>query len=311
MFPEATTYLDRLRAHLELGDSVESDIVRELETHVEDRTERLVRDGIAEPEARRMAIGRLGRPQTFAHLMRQAHVITAWREALFGAAPLLLVAALIGARLWQLPAFAIASFVLVVAITLYGLTQGRPVWFYPWAGVALTLPLIAGYIAFAVLRSAIPQIAAGHAGPWELLGVAGAGLYFPVGLLVVAGAVGVAIRRDWLDASVLVSPLPGIFVWLIAVHRSGGLRYPNGSLAGTSVLLGIVYLCMALATVAVLRSRSRTTKVAMILSSALILISIGTPVDSQEAVVTFAVRAVLLAVFLLSPALVARRSWQH
>lgn len=311
MFPEATVYLDRLRARLELGDSVESDIVRELGTHVEDRIARLMLDGIAESEARRVAISGLGRPQTFAHLMRQAHVITAWREALFGAAPLLLVAALVGARLWQQPAIVIASFVLVVAITLYGLSQGRPVWFYSWAGVALTLPLIAGYIAFAVLRSAVPQLAAGQAGPWELLGVAGASLYFPVGFLVVAGAVGVAIRRDWLDASVLVSPLPGIFVWLIAVHRSGGLRYPSGALADTSIPLGILYLCMALATVAVLRSRSRTTKVAMILASALILISISTPVDSQAAIVTFAVRAVLLAVFLLSPALVAQRSWQH
>lgn len=311
MFPETATYFDRLRAHLALDDSLEADIVRELEAHVEDSVECLVQDGVAEPCARRLVIDRLGRPQTFAHLIRQAYAVTGWREALFGAAPLLLMSALIGGRLWQEPALALVSCLIVVAVTLYGLAQGRPAWFYQWAGVALTLPLVAGYIAFAVLQREAPQLGAGRAEAWGILGAAGAALYFPVGLLVVASAVRVALRRDWLDASVLISPLPGILVWLIAVHRAGGLRSPDGSLAGTSVMLGLLYACMALAAVAFLRSRSRSTKVATILASAVLLVSIGTPIDSQAGFITVALRVVLLVAFLLSPALVVRRSWER
>ncbi len=308
MFPEAATFLDRLRTHLQLDDGVEHEIVREMRAHVEDRVDRLVSQGVREDAARRMVIGGLGRPQTFAHLMRQAHLVTPWREALFGAAPLLLMGAVIGARVWQQPPVAAASFALVVAVTLYGLSLGRPVWFYPWAGVALSLPLVVGYIAFAVLHREIPAFAAGHAAALSVLGVAGAALYFPAGMVVVATAVLVAVRRDWLDASVLLSPLPGTFVWVVALHRAGGLRSPDASLAGTSDLLGIVYVCMALAMVAFLRARSRATKVATMLAAAVLLVWIGTPLDSQEALLTLAVRALLLATFLLSPALLLRRS---
>lgn len=311
MFPEAAIFFHRLRAHLQLGPSVDSEIVRELETHVEDSTERLVLQGVSEHQARHLVISRLGRPQTLAHLMRQAHRVTPWHEALFAAAPLLLVSMLIGVRLWQHPAVAVGSCLLVVAVTLYGLSQGRPAWFYSWAGVALTLPLIAGYIAFAVAQQQIPQLAAGHAGPSVLLGVAGAGLYFPVGLLVVVTAVLVAARRDWLDASVLLSPLPGVLVWIIAIHHAGGLRHPDASVIGTSELLGVVYLCMASSVVAVVRSRSRPTKIAIILGAALLLVSLATPRDSQSALLTIAIRASLLMVFLLSPALMVRRALRH
>lgn len=311
MFPEAVTYLDRLRAHMHLGDGVEMEIVRELETHVEDRLETLVRDGASERDARRLVMGALGRPQTLAHLIRQAHLATPWPEALFGAAPFLLASLLIGARLWEAPALAASSSAIVVAVTLYGLLQGRPAWFYPWAGVALALPIVAGYIAFSDLQQQLPALAAGRAGPLDVLGVAGAGLYFPIGLLVVAGAARVALRRDWLDASVLLSPLSGVFVWIIAIHRGGGLLHASDSIAGTSELLGTVYFCMALATVAFLRSQSRVVKVATIIGSAVLFVSIGTPVDSEAALATAALRAVLLAAFLLSPALAVRRSLER
>ena len=311
MFPQPVTYFDRLREHLRLDDSVESDIVRELQSHVEDGVEQLVRDGASEHDARASIIGRLGRPQTLAHLMRRAHLVTPLPEAIAGAAPLLLMAALIAGTVWQQPMIALAASVLVVLVTLFGLFEGRPTWFYPWAGVALTMPLVAGYIAFEVLREQIPALAAGGGSATVVLGIAGAALYFPVGLIVVVTAVLVAARRDWLDASVLLSPLPGVFVWIVAVHHAGGIRHANASMAGTSQLLGVAYVCIAFATIAVLRSRSRTTKIATMLVVALALVSLGTPLDSQAALLTIGLRASLLGAFLLSPALVVRQSLER
>ena len=311
MFPQPATYFDRLREHLRLDDSVESDVVRELQSHVEDSVDRLVHGGVPEHDARARVIGRMGRPQTLAHLMRRAHLVTPWPEALAGATPMLLMAALIAGTLWQQPVIALAASVLVVAVTLFGLFQGRPTWFYPWAGVALTMPLVAGYIAFEVLREQIPALASGSASPTVVLGIAGAGLYFPVGLVVVVGAVLVAARRDWLDASVLLSPLPGVFAWIVAVHHAGGIRHANASMAGTAQLLGVAYVCMAFATIVVMRSRSRTTKIATMVVGALALVSLGTPLDSQAALLTVGLRAGLLGVFLLSPALVVHQSLER
>jgi hypothetical protein len=76
-------------------------------------------------------------------------------------------------------------------------------------------------------------------------------------------------------------------------------------------MLGLLYACMALAAVAFLCSRSRSTKVATILASAVLLVSISTPIDSQAGFITVALRMVLLVAFLLSPALVVRRSWER
>ncbi len=309
MSSDTARYFERLRAHLRLGDGLETELMHELEAHVEDRVAALVRRGVPEERARRTAIAGLGRPQTLAHLMRQAQLTTSWGEALLGAAPFAIVAMLLIFGVWPLPLAAAAASALVVGVTLYGLWLGRPAWFYPWAGVALMLPIVAGYIAFAVLQRELPELIAGGGRALSLAGVAGAALYFPIGLVVVAAGVLVAVRRDWLDASVLLSPLPGALAWTVAVHHSGGLMPADASLSGAAEMLGAVYLCMALATIVFLRAQTRSLKFTTLVGTALTLLSAATLlVDPSGGVITFAGRAVLLVAFLLSPALVARHA---
>jgi hypothetical protein len=252
-----------------------------------------------------MAVARLGRPQTLAHLLRQAHMVAQWREAALGALPMIIAAVLIGPRLWQWAPAAAAAAVLIVGMTLYGLWRGRPAWFYPWAGLALTLPLIAGYLAFLLLKRG-PGLGDGAALSTAAFGFGV--LYFPVGVLVVSGAVLVAVRRDWLDASVLLSPLPVALVWIISVHRAGGILDADDSLAGTSQILAGACLCMATAIVVMMRARTRALKVAVLVSVAVALIAVGDLAASPSATfVVTAARSAVLVGFLLSPALVARR----
>lgn len=309
MSSETTAYFERLRMHLRLGDPVESDLVRELATHVEDRVGQLVADGMPEARARETAIAGLGRPQTLAHLVRQAHLVTPWTEALAGAAAFLLVGLMIGTGLWQQPLAAAAAGTLVIAVTLYGLWLGRPAWFYPWAGIALTIPIIVGYIAFAVIHREVPLLLDGTAGPLGLAGFAGSLLYFAVGLVVVAAAMLVAVRRDWLDASVLISPLPCALVWVIAIHRAGGITSAGAALTDTGALLCAIYVCMAVAAVVFLRAPVRSLKVTTLVGAALVLFLGSTLLlDPSGGLVSFAGRAALLLAFLLSPALVARQA---
>lgn len=308
MSSEVAGYFERLRNHLRLGDTFESDdVMRELSAHVEDRVAELVRTGMSPSRAEHAVLSGFGRPRTLAHLVRQAHLVTPWADALLGAAAFVFLAVIVGAELWHVPAFAAGGAGLVVALTLYGLWQGRPSWFYPWAGAALTLPLAAGYIAFAVLHREAPALTAGpHA--LALAGVAGALLYFPIGLFVVAAAVLVAVRRDWLDASVLLSPLPGVLVEIIAVHRAGGLASGGQPLTGSALLFG-VYLGMAIATLAFLRASTRNVKVMTLVGSAVGLWAVSTLlVDPGGGIVALAARGALLVGFLLSPALVARHA---
>ncbi|MBF6601121.1 MAG: hypothetical protein IVW36_11490 [Dehalococcoidia bacterium] len=309
MSSDTARYVQRLRGHLHLGEALESDFLREIEAHMDDRVAALVARGVPERRARRTVLEGFGRPQTLAHLMRQAHQTASWTEALLGATPFALLAVLLGLGLWRLPIAAAFASGIVIVVTVYGLWLGRPAWFYPWAGVAMLMPLFAGYIAFAVLSDQAPAVAAGHATVYTLAGIAGAALYFPVGLVVVAAGVLVAARRDWLDASILLSPLPIALVWIIALHRAGGLFAADASLRGLAPMLGVIALCAMLGTVVFLRATTRTLKFLTLVASALVLLSTATLlVDPSGGLVTLAGRAAILLAFLLSPALVARRA---
>jgi len=309
MASDAARYFNQLRVHLHLDASVESDVMRELADHVEDRVGALVRRGVPEDRARRKVLEGFGRPKTFAHLVRQSQLITSFAEATIGGAAFALVALVVGLQLWAWPAVAAAFAFTVVGVTLYGLWLGRPAWFYPWAGVALTMPVVAGYIAFAVLVRSAPELSLTMRGAIPLAGVAGASLYFPLGLLVLGAAVLVAVRRDWLDASLLLSPLPAALVWVIEVHGAGGLRSAASGLNAPSALLGAVFLCMALATVAYLRAGTRNAKFTLLIGSAIVLASATSMlIDPNAGLLMLGTRGVLLVGFLLSPALVSRHA---
>ncbi len=236
-------------------------------------------------------------------------LITPWSEALLGASAFVFVALILGVQLWQAPVLGAGAAGVVIAVTLYGLWLGRPAWFYPWAGAALSIPLAAGYIAFAVLHREVPRLFDGSVNGLAVAGLAGAALYFPVGLFVVCAGILVAVRRDWLDASVLLSPLPGVLAAIIAMHRAGGPAAGGDALSGTAALLFGVYLCMAVATLMLLRAPVRSLKVMTLVGSALLLLSGSTLlVDPGGGVATLAGRAAMLIAFLLSPALVARHA---
>lgn len=302
-------YLARLRTHLRLDANIESDLVRELAAHVEDRTAALVATGVAPDRAEREAIVALGRPQTLAHLVRQAHNVTPWIEVLFGAAAFLLMAVMIGPGLWRQPLPAAAGGSLIICVALYGLWLGRPAWFYPWAGSALTIPLVLGYAAFDLLHRELPRAFDGTVTATGLAGIAGAALYFPVGLIVMAAAVLVAVRRDWLDASVLLSPLPCAFVWVVDIHRAGGITSSAAAGSSTSAMVAGVYVCMALAIALFLRASLRSVKVTTLTGAAVMLLAGSTLlVDPGGDLVSLTGRAALLLAFLLSPALVARHA---
>lgn len=303
MASELHTYLEQLRSSLHLSPQVEGEVVRELHTHVEDRLAELRASGLSEEEAQRALLRRLDRPRVLARQFQQAYLPASWQDALTAAAAFLLVGALYAAHLWSQPLATLGVASAIVGVTLYGLWQGRPTWFYPWAGLALTLLSFFGYFAFVLLERAVRLMAEGHFDALTWLGFGGAALYFPLALTILASCILVASRRDWLDASLMLSPSAPVVVWLTVLHQNGGAREAGLSVVGADTALAATFLAMSVAVAIFVRVRTRSLRLAtMFATAALVLLAVSSIYDPQLSLPALTGRALLLFGFLLSPA---------
>ena len=273
--------------------------MRELRTHVEDRVEELQNAGLSEDEALRVILRRLDRPRVLARRYQDAHLAGTWHDAAMAAAAFLLVGVLYATHLWSQPVAVTAVAALIVSVTLYGLWQGRPPWFYAWAGLALTLLSFGGYFAFVLLERASD----GGFDYVALMGFAGAALYVPLALAILASCIRVASRRDWLDASLMLSPSVPVIVWLAALHAGGGSLEAGSAVAGADAALAATFLAMAGTVAAFVRVRARPLRVATLVATALVLlVLVSTMSGSNASLTALTGRALLVFGFLLSPA---------
>ena len=303
MAADLKSYIERVRARLDLGAQEEDEIVRELETHVEERLAELERDGLERGRALRQMLPRLGPPQALAREFRQAHSQATWHDGLTAAAAFLLVAALYATNLWSYPPAVTGVAALVVAVTLYGLWHRRPPWFYAWAGLALTLLAFCGYFAFVLLTRAAQPMADGQFEALTVLGFAGALLYMPLALIIAASCIRAASRRDWLDASLMLSPTAPVVVWLAALHQHGGI-YEAPAMAAADSALAATFVLMAVAAALFVRAGTRTLKLATLIGTATIaLLAVSAVYDAQLSLEGLIARTILLFGFLFSPAL--------
>lgn len=303
MSSELSSYFERLRSSLQLGPEAEDDVVRELRAHAEDRLAELENAGLSAEDAQRTLLSRLGRPRALAREYQLAHLQASWHDALTAAAAFLLVAALYATHLWSSPPALLAVASIIVAVTLYGLWQGRPSWFYPWAGLALTLLSFCGYLAFVLLQRAAGMIADGHVAALPLLGFGGALAYFPLAVIILASCIRAASRRDWIDASLMLSPSAPVVVWLAVLHESGGVPEGATSVVAADAALAATFLSMALAAAVFVRVGTRTLRLATVLATAALAVFAASSIyDSQLSLATLSGRTLLLFGFLLSPA---------
>lgn len=307
MSPEVAAYFKRLQAQLHLAPNLSAEIVRELQDHLEDQAEELLRTGVPERQAWRMGLSRLGSAEAIAQSLRDAHRSPTWFEALFGGAAFVVPGVLLGLHAWPNPWIMLAVALAVLAIVSVGQFRDRPLWFYPWAGIGLIPPFIVGDLAFDFVTHHAAALD-GARNPRLLAQTAGAGLYFPLAALLLSLAILVAIRRDWLDASIMLAALPPMLAWLIAYHSLGGLQDSQRHLSETSALIGSVYLGMTASTVAFLRIPRRPMRLLALLAAAVFLtIASGIfAVAGFQSFILLVMRAVLLLAFLLSPALALR-----
>ena len=297
------SYIDRLRTHLHLSPSEEEEVVRELRAHMEDRLAELERTGLGREEAERALLHRFDQPQMLARRFQEAHIQTSWHDASIAAAAFLLASALFATHLWSQPIAFLGVASIIVGVTLYGVWQGRPAWFYAWAGLALTLLSLCGYIAFVQMDRAVRLLLDGGFDALSMVGLAGAALYFPVALVLLASSIRSACRRDWLNASLMLSPSAPVVFWLASLHQSGGVLNAGSAVAGADNALAATFLAMALAAAIFIRARTRGAKVAtLVATSVLMLLVFSSVYDLQPSLLDLTVRTLLLLGFIFSPA---------
>jgi hypothetical protein len=311
MLPEVRGYLTDIRSRLHLDPAIEKQVIGELHSHFQEKILELQEHGhgLSEEEAAREAVKSFGRTRAVARMMYEAYSKGDWAEALLSAFPHLIVASLFIFHLWHHPILASSVFITLVCVTLFGWWHGKPNWLYSWIGYALVPLIIGGYASLTVLEqtvhfflgesSFLPNV-------WILLLV---GIFFVCSIWIIIRTTIRVARRDWILASLMLTPLPVLGSWLFNIEKMGGLF--NGGLATFyqwDTSMAMVLFVLAIASATFIRLRKRIFKGIALLTLALISTTIiGNILWNDLGFFGFLTVSVLSLLFLLSPVLIQTR----
>lgn len=285
-------YLDNLKNYLRLDSTIESDLVRELYTHLEDKSQELKNSGLSEEDAIETAAQFLGHPEVIAQQMYEVYSQGSWRHALFAALPHFLIASLFALHCWQSTIWLSTMLIAIIGTVVYGWCRGKPTWLFPWLGYCL-VPVI----AVGTLLMRLP-------GGWAWLA---ATIYITLALFILISVTKQTIKRDWLFASLMLLPIPLILGWILALGIGDqSLWYEH--LHDATPWIASSFAVLAVTVAVFMRIRQRWAKVGALLTPQ-ILILIIVALAAKNTISFWAwLLLILLSLFLLlSPALLEHK----
>lgn len=290
--PTKLNYTDSLKDYLRLDPTIESNVVRELNAHLEDKSHELTETGLSEEEATATAAKLLGSPRIVAKQMYEVYSQGSWRQALFAALPHLLVAAVFVMHCWQNTFWLVGLLGAITGAVIYGWCHGKPAWLFPWLGYCL-IPVI----SVGILLIYLP-------GGWVWFA---ATAYVPSALLVIFSVTKQTIRKDWLFASLMLLPIPIVLGWMLALELEDKfLSYEQ--LHEFAPLIALSFAVLALTVATFIRIRQRWAKVGALLTlEVLILVLIGLSGKSAIGFSGWLILVLLALLLLLGPALLERK----
>jgi len=290
--PTKLNYTDSLKDYLRLDPTIEGNVVRELNTHLEDKSHELIESGLSEEEATATAAKLLGSPRIVSKQMYEVYSQGSWRQALFAALPHLLVAALFAMHFWQNTFWLVGMLGAITGAVIYGWCHGKPAWLFPWLGYCL-IPVI----AVGILLIYLP-------GGWVWFA---ATAYVPLALLVIFSVTKQTIRKDWLFASLMLLPIPIVLGWMLALELEDKLIWQE-QLFEFASLIALSFAVLALTVATFIRIRQRWAKVGALLTlEVLTLVIIGLGGKSAIGFGGWLILALLALLLLLGPALLERK----
>lgn len=285
-------YLNSLKDCLRLDSTTESDVVRELHAHLEDKSQELREFGLSEEEATETAVQFLGSPRLVAQQMYEVYSQGSWRQTFFAALPHFLIASLFALHCWQSTIWLSAILVAVISAVIYGWCHGRPAWLFPWLGYCL-IPVVA--VGFLLIY--LP-------GGWAWLA---ATAYVPLALFVIVSVTKQTIKQDWLFASLMLLPIPIVLSWILALGIGDRLLwYEYLYEAAPWIALSFAVLAVTVATF--IRIRQRWAKAGALLTPEIIVLVIVASAGKNAISFWGWLLLILLSLFLLlGPALLERK----
>ena len=252
-------YLETIGDSLRLDSLAKKEVIRELETHIEDRLDELKGSGLSEEEAADTCINLLGSAKQLACQIYETYSQGTWRQTLLAAMPHLLFGLIFALNWWQGISWLLITLVLVLSTAIYGWCHGKPTWLFPWLGYSLLPAVVAGLFLLY-----LPQ-------GWAWLAIL---IYIPIALRLIYVVTIQTIRRDWLYSSLMFFQVPIIIGWFIVVGQEG--RFPEFSLERIrdfAPWIGLSFLALALTVAAFVRLRQRCLKIAVLFVSGLLTLT--------------------------------------
>jgi hypothetical protein len=295
--PTSSNYTDKVKRHLRLDTTIESDLVRELNTHIEDKKHELIESGLTEKQATAAVTRLMGSPQLVARQIYEVYSQGSWLQAIFAALPHLLIAAFFALHWWQNTLWLLGILIAVVGTVLYGWFHGKPAWLFPWLGYCL-LPVM----AVGVLLIYLP-------GGWAWLAACA---YVPLALIIIFSITKNVSKKDWVFASLMLLPIPIMLGWILALwllaleHENGFFSYEQ--LHEFAPLIALSFAVLALTVATFIRVRQRWLKVGVLLTLEIfVLVLMALSGRSSINLGGWAGLVLLAVILLLGPALLERK----
>jgi hypothetical protein len=265
-------YLLGLAKRLKLDPRTKDNILKELQSHIEERAVELERDGLPASHAYRRATQELGRPDLLADGLYAVHSRGTWMDVLLAAMPHLLLAALFALHIWNNYLVLLVAIPSVSFIAYKGWRSGRAKWAYSWLGYSLAAPAISWLFAFFALGyAAWTFVTTGllpFGVPLFILLVA----YVPFSLWLLARVTKGVVKRDWLMASLTALPFPFLTSWILFLNWQGGFWAGSPRVQETDGDRALIFLALALTTAVFFKVGRRVLQIGLLTASTALLV---------------------------------------
>ncbi len=288
-------YLDDVRANMRLERPLESEVIQELETHIEEEVQELRKSGLSEEEAANTCLNLLGSAKLVARQIYEAHSQGSWSQALLAAMPHFLFGLLFVLNWGQGIGWLLGMLVLILGMAVYGWWRGKPTWLFPWLGYSL-LPVVAAGLLLLYLPEG-----------WSWVAIL---FYIPLALWLVYAITVKTKKRDWLYTSLMLLPLPIIVGWFLAVEPVDEVpAYWLQRLQDFAPWIGLSFLALAVTVATFIRLRKRWLKVSVLVMSGLITLTmVSYYTEGKLSILALLLLIIAMLLLLLSPAFLERRA---
>jgi hypothetical protein len=290
---ELTQYLQNLQKHLSLDPTSETEVIRELEAHVEDSCQEMQNAGLPEDEALEKCLKLLGSAKAVARQMYEAHNQGTWRQALLAAMPHLFFAIMFALKWWMGITWLPVMFAVVLAIGFYGWCHGKPSWLFPWLSYSL-LPVIAAGVSLLYLPAA-----------WSWVTLV---LYIPLVLWLLSFITIKFMKRDWLYSALMLLPASTFVGWFLAAEQNTSFSSIKiDILYNFALWKGLTFMVFAVSVTLFMRLRQRWLRIVALITSGLVTSMVTILASNRLGLLSFIILVLLSLCFLLVPAFIEHK----